>query len=197
MRKVIAGAVVAVMLTFSGCASKYPEKKISFDDYEGVTIEYTCESAEGEAQGTIAYKKTECGFVFYEIADDGTEYVCETEGDEFASFVKAKDGDKFSYQEVAFGENSVFSDDAAYYRYNFAYYGFDFGKELGKLEFEKQADGEVGGRACYVYTAEYDGSVMKISVDKENGLWLSVEDSGVVYTVTKFEFNADIIPEYK
>ena len=65
------------------------------------------------------------------------------------------------------------------------------------LKFEKQTDCEVNGRACYVYTAEYDGSVMKISVDKENGLWLSVEDSGVVYTVTKFDFNADIIPEYK
>ena len=185
------------VLVLTGCSKEYPEKKISFDDYEGVTIEYACNSSEGEVTGTMAYKKTELGYVFYEIAGDGTEYVCETEGENFASFSKVKGADKFLYEELDFGEGSVFSDDAAYYRYNFAYYGFDFEKELGRLDFKKQEDGEISGRACYVYTAEYDGSVMKISVDKENGLWLSVEDSGVVYTVTTFDFNADIIPDYK
>lgn len=198
MRKIIAFALALAMLALTGCGGAQPVKKISFDDYDGVTIEYTCESPDGgKAKGTIAYKKIATGYVFYEIADDGTEYVCETEGDKCGSFSKVKGSDKFLYQEVDFGDSSVFSDDAAYYRYNFAYYGFDYEKELGELKFEKQTDCEVNGRACYVYTAEYDGSVMKISVDKENGLWFSVEDSGVVYTVTKFDFNADIIPEYK
>ena len=197
MRKIIAFALALALLTLTGCSGKYPEKKISFDDHEGVTLEYTCKSPDKETKGTIAYKRIETGFVFYEITDDGTEYVCETEGDKYASFSRVKGADKFLYEEVDFGVGSIFTDDLAYYRYNFAYYGFDFEEELGKLEFKKQEDCEVSGRACYVYTAEYDGSVLKISVDKENGIWLSVEDSGVVYTVTKFDFNADIIPEYK
>ncbi len=198
MKKLTLLCVMLALFLLTSCGGEeLPEKKISFDDFDGVTIEYTCVSGDGTAEGTIAYKKTEDGYIFYEITDDGTEYVCETEGETFASFVRVSGADGFVYQEVSFGENSVFADDAAYYRYNFAYYGFDYAKELGELEFKKQADATVGDRACYVYTAEYDGSEMTVFVDKENGLWLSVEDGGVVYTVTSFCFDGDVIPEYK
>ncbi len=189
--------LVTLALLLTSCGTELPEKKISLEDHDGATIEYTCVAGAETTEGTIAYKKTEDGYVFYEITDDGTEYVCETAGEALASFVRTPGSEKFAYQEVSFGENSVFEDDAAYYRYNFACYGFDYAKELGELEFKKQADAKVGERDCFVYTAEYDGSEMKISVDKENGLWLSVEDGGVVYTVTDFRFDGDIIPDYK
>ena len=57
--------------------------------------------------------------------------------------------------------------------------------------------GKVSGRDCFVYTTQYDGSEMKISVDKETGVWICVEEGDVAYTVTKLELNADVIPQYR
>ena len=47
MKKTIAGVLMLAVLVLTGCSKEYPEKKISFGDYEGVTIEYACNSSEG------------------------------------------------------------------------------------------------------------------------------------------------------
>lgn len=197
MKKIIALALAALMLCLSACSSGKLEKTVSFDEHEAVTIKYVYDNKASESEGVLAYKRTDKGFIFYEMTSGGTEYVCETEGSGCASFIRAENSEEFLYQQVNFDEGSGFSDDAAYYRYSFACYGFDYEKELGELEMKKTGSKTVSGRECDVYAFTLNESEVTVSVDRETGIWLCWEEGGVSYTVTEFSFDANVIPKYR
>ena len=197
MKKIIALVLAALIFCLSACSSGKLEKSVSFEEHEAVTIKYVYDNKVSESEGVLAYKKTDKGFVFYEMTSGGTEYVCETEGSGCASFIRAENSEEFLYQQVNFDEGSGFSDDAAYYRYSFACYGFDYEKELGELTFENVGETTISGRDCYIYGFTLEGSDVSICVDKETGIWMCWEEGGASYTVKEFSFDANVIPVYR